>query len=79
MLEFLLSNIVVMFVSNMSLLFFDEFIIELWICLVNVDLSVFYFCFLSWMEVVKEVIGSYVLFFVVIINGNFVIICKDGV
>lgn len=79
MLEFLLSNIVVMFVSNMSLLFFDEFIIELWICLVNVDLSVFYFCFLSQMEVVKEVIGSYVLFFVVIINGDFVIICKDGV
>lgn len=40
MLEFLFGNIVVMYVSNMSLLVFDEFIIEIWVCLMNVGESV---------------------------------------
>lgn len=40
MLEFLFGNIVVMYVSNISLLVFDEFIIEIWVCLMNVGESV---------------------------------------
>lgn len=40
MLEFLFGNVVVMYVSNISLLVFDEFIIEIWVCLMNVGESV---------------------------------------
>lgn len=79
MLEFSSSNTAVMFASNTSLPLLDEFTIELWICLVNADSSVSHLCSSSRTEAAKEVTGSHALFSVATTNGDFAIICKDGV
>lgn len=79
MLEFFFSNMVVMYGGNLSILGFDEFIIEIWICLVNKGLSVFEFCLLSQRFFSDKIIGIYVIFFVLINSGNFVIFCKNGI
>jgi len=78
MLEFSSSNTAVMFAGNTSLPLLKEFTIEIWVCLVNAESSVSQLCSVGQKGATEYVVGSHSIFSVATTNGDFAIICKDG-